>query len=206
MSYHTGGIYYYYAPKNLKNCKQKNKFIPNGYFGDPNYFSDISEVLANDFLPKIPLREESSQLLLHRIENSNSVCVSLRKWDDEKISRVRSICNKEYYVKAIEFFESRISNPEFFIFSNDIKWAKENFEFPNNVFYETGENEIYEKMVLMSACKYFILSDSTFAWWAQYLGKDANKIVVCPEKWNVDEDNTNPLILSDFSIIDSHNE
>ena len=195
------GIYYYYIPKKIRRCKQQNKFIPIGYFENPTIFADIEEVLKNDFEPKDSIINRIE--LLDQIEKSESVCISLRKWDNDLIGQTRSICNMSYYLKAIEYLTTRIENPKFFVFSNNINWAKENFDFPEDTYFETGDNMIYEKMALMSACKHFIISNSTFAWWAQYLGKNDNKIVVCPEKWNLDEKTKNPLILSDFTIINS---
>lgn len=56
----------------------------------------------------------------------------------------------------------------FFGFSDDIDWVKNNMEFPGEVYYESGVDPVWEKLRLMSACKHFVLSNSSFSWWAQY--------------------------------------
>lgn len=35
----------------------------------------------------------------------------------------------------------------------------------------------------MSACKNFIISNSSFSWWAQYLSTNNNRIVYAPSRW-----------------------
>jgi hypothetical protein len=50
--------------------------------------------------------------------------------------------------------------------------------------YVDLNNPDYEELRLMYSCKHFIISNSTFSWWAQYLGEYDKKIVVAPSKWN----------------------
>lgn len=36
---------------------------------------------------------------------------------------------------------------------------------------------------IMSSCKHFVMSNSTFNWWAQHCASNEEKIVVAPKKW-----------------------
>ena len=38
----------------------------------------------------------------------------------------------------------------------------------------------------MTHCKYFIIPNSTFGWWAAWLSDYDNKIVITPEQWFTD--------------------
>lgn len=70
-----------------------------------------------------------------------------------------------------------------YLFSDEIEWVKQNYDFGINCYYESGNDSVDEKLRLMSSCKHFILSNSTFSWWAQYLATSDNKIVISPDHW-----------------------
>ena len=55
-------------------------------------------------------------------------------------------------------------------------------------YFETEGNPIWEKIRLMSACKHFIIHNSTFSWWAQHLSSNTDKIVLAPVKWTQRDD------------------
>lgn len=52
-----------------------------------------------------------------------------------------------------------------------------------DVYYEEGNDPDYEKLRLMAGCKHFVISNSSFSWWAAYLSTNDKKIVVAPDRW-----------------------
>jgi superfamily I DNA and/or RNA helicase len=83
---------------------------------------------------------------------------------------------------------AKVTNPTFFVFSDDSKWCEENLKNLKNVCFVEKElahhgadNSDY--LQLMKACKHFIISNSTFAWWAAWLSTNINKTVVTPVNW-----------------------
>jgi len=178
---------------NYSNIKKKEYFL-NGSFEAEEYFSDIRAELLNEFTPLNPYCEHNRDLY-EIIENKNSVCLSIRhfKLAGEQ-EQLYNVCSLEYYNVAIEEIKKKIENPYFIIFSDDIDWVKEKFDFQEmNFAFETDNNPIWEKIRLMYSCKHFIISNSTFSWWAQYLSRNDNKVVVSPCKW-FNNDFESPLI------------
>ena len=92
-----------------------------------------------------------------------------------------NIVTLDYYKKAFSFFEG--DEVIFRVFSDDFNWVKENFsEFPNIQMVRTSIDELDDWYSLM-ACDDFIIPNSSFSWWAAYLGRAKEKKVIIPRNW-----------------------
>lgn len=162
----------------------KNKLV-SGSFESPRYFDAIRNKLLDEFTPIYsPLNKNRE--IYGIIEKLNSVCVTVRRGDfvDNPVNkRIHDLCTKEYFYKAMDIISSKINEPVFIVFSDDIDWVKNNMQFKYKVFFESGSDPIWEKLRMMYSCKHFILSNSTFSWWAQYLSRNPNKTVISPSRW-----------------------
>ena len=189
------GVYWFRKGEyGFAKSEAKNKFL-SGPFENPIYFDNIRSVLLKEFKPKYKLLDKNNKLL-ETIQNTNSICVSVRRGDYENnsnITRLHSVCNKQYFERAIEIMKKRIDNPVFFMFSDDINWVRENINTDCTTYYEDGTDPVWEKLRLMSNCKHFIISNSTFSWWAQYLSEYEDKTVISPDRW-YNNDYKSPLI------------
>ena len=82
------------------------------------------------------------------ITKTNSVSIHVRRGDylaPNNLEIFGGICTLEYYKQAIEEIKKRLSNPKFFIFSNDIEWCEENFKElqPTYISWNAGNDSIY---------------------------------------------------------------
>jgi hypothetical protein len=172
-------LWYY----NFQNSKAKNKFF-FWTFESPKYFDEIKDIIQEEFTPKYWILAENVDIY-KQIEENESVCVHIRLWDflrnDNKEKHY--VCTTEYFKKSLEKIKTLIKNPKFFVFSDNINRVKENLDFPEWTYYEKWNLPIRETLRLMYSCKHFIISNSTFSRWAQYLSKNPNKIVIAPSKW-----------------------
>lgn len=171
----------------------------SGCFEDPIYFDDIRGILLSELAPKHPLLEKNRKMM-QNIQKTDSVCLSVRRGDFESnadVKKLQSVCDRQYFENAIEAIKKNIENPVFFMFSDDIEWVKNNIHTKCVTYYEDGTDPVWEKLRLMSACKHFIVSNSTFSWWTQYLSVNENKVVVSPNRW-FNNDYVSPLIGKDW--------
>lgn len=90
--------------------------------------------------------------------------------------------DNEYYGTAIEQFIQDIEKYQFVVFSNDIKWCKDNLiEGEMVTFIEPGSD--YTDLILMSLCDHNVIANSSFSWWAAYKNQNPNKNVICPANY-----------------------
>ncbi len=153
-------------------------------FESGKYFENIKDELYRCFTPKYD-KLESNFELYDIIERYNSICVSVRCWDffSEEFKNHHLVCTPEYFNEAINKISKMVKDPVFIIFSDDINWCKNNLWLSDqSVYYETENNPVWEKLRLMYSCKHFIISNSTFSRWAQYLSRNEDKIVIAPKR------------------------
>lgn len=179
--YQMSGFTFFEHSPNTK----KDKRI-TGLFQCEKYSAKIKNILMDEFTVKTP-PSEANKRMIEEIASCNAVCVHIRRGDytDPKWSFL-NICNEDYYRRGINYIAEHTENPVFYVFSNtheEIEWIKKNYHFDQPVKYVDLSNPDYEEMRLMYKCNHFVMSNSSFSWWASYLSANEKKIVVVPEKW-----------------------
>ena len=69
------------------------------------------------------------------------------------------------------------------MFSDFPQWARENItgDIPITYITHNGPDKDYEDLWLMRQCRHFVIANSTFSWWAAWLGENPQKIVTAPQ-------------------------
>lgn len=180
LFYATNG----YIKFNKATLNQKN-LVFYGFFESPKYFDHIKDTLLRELTPKEQLKPNVIDLKRKLNENKNSICISIRRGDfvtNEEFKKLHYVCDDAYFYQAIDTMNKKVKNGTYFVCSDDIKWCRENMKWNENTIFEEENNSLVEKIALMSSCNHFILSNSTFSWWVQYLSNQKN-VVVAPNIW-----------------------
>lgn len=155
-----------------------------GYWQSPKYFAKHELLIRKEFTPRNPLPAHAIQLAAV-INNSNSIAVNVRR-GDFVTSSVHNVMGLEYYKTAEQKIREKVSNPHYFVFSDDINWCSENLRFNGPTTYvghEFAGSKFGDYLLLMSQCKHFVIPNSSFAWWAAWLNNQPGKMVIAPAKW-----------------------
>ena len=171
----------------------RNVYI-EGFWQSHKWFEDIQEELRS----RLNFVSADTQLhkKLEEIEQKNAVSIHVRMGDYLIGSKIYGgICTEEYYRKAIEYIKDNVENPYFYVVSDEPEKAKEMLGNGSDMEYLNSSWEDFRDMQIISVCKHHIMANSSFSWWGVWLNKNADKIVVAPQKWNnigYDEDIYDP--------------
>jgi hypothetical protein len=166
------------------NLKSKD-LILEGYWQSYKYFQNNQNEIKRVFTFKNPLMPNSVNLM-NIILNTDSVCINVRRGDfiNDPILELQSI---DFYINSINYLRSIIKTElTFFVFSDDMEWCKNNFNFLCNSYTVDHTHKglrFSNYLLLMSSCKHFIIPNSTFGWWAAYMSSNKNKKIIAPKNW-----------------------
>ena len=196
---------FYIEKKNIDkitnyNDDFKNKFFDNnmyveGYFESEKYFLNYKKSLSNEFKFKDPDIYKNN-LYFDNISKSNSVALCIRQNrfieganNNNEVNRKKSwnytLEQIEYINKSVQIIKSKITNAKFFLWSNDFQNLESNFF--NFDYQNINLNNVHDSidksilgLYLLTNCKHYIVTGSSFNWWGAWLSTNQNKIILRP--------------------------
>jgi hypothetical protein len=160
----------------------------DGYWQSESYFASAAEEIRSAFQFRMPL-SPAGRALAQCVASVNSVCVDIRRGDYVTVEASRNtqgFVGEEYYGRGVDWIKANIPDAHLFISSDDLPWCREHLKFDLPVTWLDRNYDGWkfgEKLQLMTLCKHFLISNSTFAWWAAWLGSHDRKLVACPQRW-----------------------
>ena len=159
--------------------------VCSGYWQNEKHF--INEIDDIQVLFSFPV-QVVPKTLMSLSDDPMSVAVHIRRGDyiSDPIARASHyVCDTEWYQRAMDEVRALLKNPRFYIFSDDKSWASSFCQnIKDAIFVNTStDSPAWLDMALMSKCSNFIISNSSYSWWASYLGKTGDSIVIAPKYW-----------------------
>ena len=161
----------------------------NGYWQCARYFEEMAADVKKSFA-SVPQLSKAAQSLAAQIQAGTAVCLHVRRGDmihNAHTASVHGSCPIEYYQAASDVMAQKYPDAHFYIFSDDADWCAKNDLTrgrPCTVARPDDQpgNAVVD-LFLMRHCRHFIIANSTFSWWAAYLGDFSGKTVIAPEPW-----------------------
>ena len=158
--------------------------IFEGYFQTYRYvaaFQELSEILLR---PKRP--SPRYDWYLDRIRERQPTVVHIRRGDYKPLKNIVGILGTEYYKNALGALEVKNPRVPVWLFTDDLVGAQHvvrglDIELDQIVSTDSGLSAA-ETMLLMSEGSSIIIANSTFSWWAAYLGSKGRE-VIAPLPW-----------------------
>ena len=175
----------------------------DGFWQSEQYFASFAQDIRKDLSLKMPLQGDLKDLA-EQISLANAVSLHVRRGDyvsNPTTTAYHGVCSAQWYEEAAKIMEEKVSQPTFFVFSDDYEWAKENLRFNSPAVFiaPSPDGQECNDMHVMSLCKHHIIANSSFSWWGAWLNPSPSKIIIAPKNWFVaGPKNTNDLIPSSW--------
>jgi len=164
-----------------------------GYFQYWKFFEDYFEDIKKEFEFSDEVKSKGVELIdstgIDQLKAT--VSVHVRRGDglmDD--GQFQVFLGAEYYYVGLKILESQgVKNPQVVVFSDDIKWCKENLHFKDMVFVDSSSVDDglmcphYIDLFLMTLCQHNIMANSTYSWWCSFLNKNVGSKVIVPKEW-----------------------
>lgn len=169
--------------KSIGPLKPRGKYL-NGYLLSSKYFytDDIKQEIKDLFKQDINITNKYKYLCENK---SRIVVMHCRRTDYLKAADFHAPLNGAYYTQAVREMLQKVENPIFLLCGDDVNYWSEISDNISEIYkYEwqilQNESDI-NTINLLSQMENFIMSNSTFIWWAVWLSVGKNVIV--PKKW-----------------------
>jgi glycosyl transferase family 11 len=151
-----------------------------GYFHSWRYLEPIADRVRARYDTETLRTDRTAELEQQIARAACPVAVHVRRGDYG--GDIFTLLQRDYYDRGRERIAASQDAPTYFLFSDDIAQAQELLAgWPNVV--PVARLDTLEDFRLMSLCRHFIIGNSTFSWWAAWLGRAADKVVVAPARW-----------------------
>lgn len=180
----------YYFQYEAALLKVRGSTLIEGFWQHHRYLENPPAELLTELTLRVAYLNDTPPLFHEISGNENSVSIHVRRGDyvsDPNNLGWFGMMPLTYYKKAAEIISEKVKAPHFYIFSDDPAWTKANLHINAPVTYvdiDSGTKD-YLELEAMSRCRHNVSANSTFSWWAAFLNRNPEKIVIAPAQWVV---------------------
>lgn len=137
-----------------------------GFFQSEKFFKHAEQEVKNVF--KLP------------INPIDAVSLHVRRGDYlDKNQQTFCPIDMNYIRQAMQKMKD-FGKKRFMVVSDDLPWCRENIKDSDcEILFSDGKS-VFSDLTLMASCTDHIISNSTLAWWAAWLGHNESKVIVSP--------------------------
>jgi hypothetical protein len=171
----------YAAPPRLERAPG----ILAGYWQGERYFAEsaaevraLFRTLPPTEAPPLPDFDPARPLVAIHVRRGDYV-------SDPVARALHLVCDENWYRAAWAEMRRTAPMARGLVFSDDPDWARENLALEGDVQYGAGSPGMpaWVDLARMASCQHFVISNSSYSWWAAWLGTHPVKRVIAPREW-----------------------
>ena len=166
----------------LARLNKDNRYY-DGYWQTEKYFEKYREDITRQY----DYSSEIANIFVceNGVDQPTAIALHMRMGDYGRkhlTAHHNYVINPNYYINAIDRAKMCIENPRFFVCSNNITKAQELLGDRPEIVYVSAINGMtdLDEFSIMCQCPNHIISNSSFSWWAAWLGERESSINIAP--------------------------
>ena len=166
--------------KSVFDVKDDTDFT--GFFQSYKYFDEFKDEISEEFSFKKDVIDKAKYFLSSY--SPPFLAVGIRRGpfntiDGMRYKKVYQICRVEYFKKCFEQFPNHTK----LIFTDEPSWCGLKELGDVKIVPQQEINNKFVSLCMMSLCDDYVISNSSFYWWAAWLNKNQHKRVFVPKQW-----------------------
>jgi hypothetical protein len=178
----------------------------DGYFQSLRYFVDVENKVQDVFQDPT---ENPVQIQIASEVGNNFNAIHVRRGDymNPLTSAFHGVCDSSYFMRGLETIEKITGeNMPVVCFTDSPKEISDDLKRKIDFIVDPEVGRSYHHMFAMRSAKHLVMSNSSFSWWAAYLGNREDRVVIAPRPWFQQGDTSaSDLILPNWLSLGARN-
>jgi hypothetical protein len=165
----------------------EDRLVVDGYWQDERYWGASADVIRATLRPAVdPQTLEAGE----KIRAIGAIGLHVRRGDygHHGLARV------EYFLRSLQALRDETGVRLAFYATDEPNFCRYEFRgIPDLVALPGNPLVPFNDFFLLSCCRHFVVSNSSFSWWAAFLGETTGSIVYAPQPWCIFDAAVNPV-------------